>query len=132
MSATNQQSCPLAPFTLCLSLPSISHAHALCRLDLSLIKRTHTRTQVWGNYGMPGGCPVGCLCGQCICCSFMLRQKLAQTHGIDDGINAFLCPFCCACCNFTQIIMTAKREGNIDSPVGEGAAGAPEDSVMVR
>lgn len=76
---------------------------------------------VWENYGMPGGCIVGTICGGGPCCSFLLRKKIAETHNIEDGAMAFVCPFCCAACNFVQIIMTARREGKFAGMFGVGA-----------
>ena len=69
----------------------------------------------WEAYEMPGGCPVGCLCGQMICCQFMLRSKMAKEHGIEDGAMAFVCPLCCGECNNIQMIMTANREKGIEA-----------------
>ena len=49
-----------------------------------------------------------------MCCQFMVRNKVAQEQGIDDGICAFVMPFCFPACSMWQVIQEAKDAGKLD------------------
>jgi hypothetical protein len=70
--------------------------------------------KVWSAYDFPGGYVVGCCCGGGMCCQFMVRNKVAQEQGIDDGICAFVMPFCFAPCSMWQVVQEAKDAGKLD------------------